>query len=68
MTSHQPIDLLVSEEQQTVLKSLSGSMQDIILNDRQICDFELLVTGVFSPLKGASPLPCGTRKDSSWAS
>ncbi len=27
-------------------------MPDIILNDRQICDFELLITGVFSPLKG----------------
>ncbi len=27
-------------------------MMDIILNDRQICDFELLSTGVFSPLKG----------------
>lgn len=27
-------------------------MPDIILNDRQICDFELLATGVFSPLNG----------------
>ncbi len=27
-------------------------MPDITLNDRQICDFELLTTGVFSPLKG----------------
>ena len=27
-------------------------MPDIILNDRQICDFELLATGVFSPLTG----------------
>ncbi len=27
-------------------------MPDVILNDLHICDFELLTTGVFSPLKG----------------
>jgi sulfate adenylyltransferase len=27
-------------------------MPDIILNDRQLCDFELLSTGAYSPLKG----------------
>ena len=27
-------------------------MPEIILNNRQICDFELLATGVFSPLQG----------------
>ena len=46
------INLLVSEERHAVLKNLSATMTDIILNDRQICDFELLATGVFSPLKG----------------
>ena len=46
------INLLVSEERQAVLKNLAPAMPDIILNDRQICDFELLATGVFSPLKG----------------
>jgi sulfate adenylyltransferase len=45
-------NLLVPEEQQAVLKSLASAMPDIILNDRQLCDFELLATGVFSPLKG----------------
>jgi len=50
--SDQLVNLLVSEEQKSVLKNLSSSMSDIILNDRQICDFELLATGVFSPLKG----------------
>ncbi len=35
-----------------MLKTLTSSMPDVILNDRQICDFELLSTGVFSPLKG----------------
>ncbi|MCP4671242.1 MAG: bifunctional sulfate adenylyltransferase/adenylylsulfate kinase [Desulfobacula sp.] len=45
-------NLLVNEEEQTLLKKISTSMPDIILNERQICDFELLTTGVFSPLKG----------------
>ncbi|MBU1340348.1 MAG: bifunctional sulfate adenylyltransferase/adenylylsulfate kinase [Proteobacteria bacterium] len=52
MTSDKLVNLLVSEEHQAVLKKLSAAMPDIILNDRQICDFELLATGVFSPLKG----------------
>jgi len=47
-----PVNLLVSEEEQAILKQLSSSMAEIILNDRQICDFELLATGVFSPLTG----------------
>lgn len=46
------INLLVSEERQAILKLLSSSMPDVILNDRHICDFELLATGVFSPLTG----------------
>lgn len=46
------VNLMASEEKRDLLKKLSASMPDIILNDRQICDFELLVTGVFSPLKG----------------
>ncbi len=46
------VDLLVDDKQQQVLKKLASSLKDVILNDRQICDFELLVTGVFSPLKG----------------
>ena len=52
MKSGPLINLLVSEEQESVLKQLSAAMPDVILNDRQICDFELLATGVFSPLKG----------------
>lgn len=46
------VSLLANEKQQILLKKLSAVMPDIILNDRQICDFELLTTGVFSPLKG----------------
>jgi len=45
-------NLLVTEEQHSLLKELSSSLPDVILNDRQICDYELLTTGVFSPLKG----------------
>jgi sulfate adenylyltransferase len=52
MNSDKLVNLLVSKKQQIVLKKLSSSMTDVILNDRQICDFELLTTGVFSPLKG----------------
>ena len=52
MNSNNLVNLLVSEKQQIILKKLSSSMPDVILNDRQICDFELLTTGVFSPLKG----------------
>jgi sulfate adenylyltransferase len=43
---------MATADQKLVLKQLSTSMPDIILNDRQICDFELLVTGAFSPLRG----------------
>lgn len=46
------VDLLVNEEQHMLLKKLTSSMPDVILNDRQICDFELLSTGVYSPLEG----------------
>jgi sulfate adenylyltransferase len=34
------------------LKKIALKLPDIILNDRQLCDFELIATGVFSPLKG----------------
>ncbi|MCG8683496.1 MAG: bifunctional sulfate adenylyltransferase/adenylylsulfate kinase [Desulfobacterales bacterium] len=46
------VNLLVDNDRHVKLKQLLSSLPDIILNDRQICDFELLTTGVFSPLKG----------------
>ncbi len=46
------VNLLVDEKQHAVLKKLSTAMPEITLSDRQICDFELLTTGVFSPLNG----------------
>jgi hypothetical protein len=44
--------LVIDRNQYDMLKKLSGTLPDVILNDRQICDFELLVTGAFAPLKG----------------
>ncbi|EMS78785.1 bifunctional sulfate adenylyltransferase/adenylylsulfate kinase [Desulfotignum phosphitoxidans] len=46
------VNLLVDDPQHQVLKKLTSTLPDVILNERQICDFELLVTGVFSPLTG----------------
>ena len=46
------VNLLVDQERHTALKQLLSSLPDITLNLRQICDFELLTIGGFSPLKG----------------
>ncbi|MDT8379833.1 MAG: bifunctional sulfate adenylyltransferase/adenylylsulfate kinase [Desulfotignum sp.] len=43
---------LFDKDRSESLKTLSATLPDVILNERQICDFELLVTGVFAPLKG----------------
>ena len=52
MQKNKLTDLLVNQEQHILLKKLSTSMPEIIFNARQIFDFELLTTGVFTPLKG----------------
>ena len=46
------VNLLVDKNRQNILKDVAFNLSDITLNDRQLCDLELLATGAFSPLKG----------------
>ena len=45
-------NLLVDEEQAEALKTASGDFLSISLNQRQLCDLELLLCGALSPLTG----------------
>ena len=45
-------NLLVDEDQAEALKTASGDFLSISLNQRQLCDLELLLCGAFSPLTG----------------
>jgi sulfate adenylyltransferase len=44
------VNLLVDEDRKRLLKDLSFSLPDITLNERHLCDLELLASGAFSPL------------------
>jgi len=46
------VNLLVDPERAALLKNISTDLASITLDDRQLCDFELLTTGAFSPLTG----------------
>ena len=46
------VDLPVNQERSVLLKDIALNLPDITLNDRQLCDFEMLATGAFSPLDG----------------
>ena len=46
------VDLLVDDERAAILKDVVINLPDITLNDRQLCDLELLANGAFSPLTG----------------
>ena len=51
------INLMVDEERAVVLKEIALNLSDITLNGRQLCDLELMATGVFSPLDGFMTRP-----------
>lgn len=51
------IDLLVDDDRKETLKKASIEWPSIDLTHRQLCDFELLVTGGFSPLTGFMTRP-----------
>ena len=46
------VNLLVDDQRAAKLKEIVFNLPDITLNDRQLCDLELLSTGAFSPLRG----------------
>jgi sulfate adenylyltransferase len=46
------VNLLVNDDRAQLLKEIALNIPDIALNDRQLCDLELLAIGGFSPLKG----------------
>jgi sulfate adenylyltransferase len=52
MSEKRLVNLLVEEKRSLVLKEQALGFDEIIVNNRQLCDLDLLATGVFSPLEG----------------
>ncbi len=46
------VNLAADEERAELLRDIALDLPDVSLNDRQLCDLELLATGGFSPLRG----------------
>ena len=46
------VNLVVDDERAAILKDVVINLPDITLNERQLCDLELLANGAFSPLTG----------------
>lgn len=51
-------NLLVDELRAELLRTASGKMVSVALNQRQVCDLELLLNGGFSPLQGFMDQAC----------
>ena len=51
------VQLLVDLDRADLLKDIAFNLQDVTLNNHQLCDFELLSTGAFSPLEGFMTRP-----------
>ncbi|MBW1679930.1 MAG: bifunctional sulfate adenylyltransferase/adenylylsulfate kinase [Deltaproteobacteria bacterium] len=51
------VDRSVDADRAALLKEIALSLPDITLNERQLCDLELISTGVFSPLQGFMTRP-----------
>ena len=49
---HDIVDLMVDPERIPLLKDLAMELPDINLNERQLCDLEMLAMGAYSPLSG----------------
>ena len=46
------VELVVDFDRAGLLKDIAGSLTDITLNNKQMCDLEMLASGSFSPLTG----------------
>ncbi len=46
------VNLVVDSDRAGLLKEIAMSLPDIALNERQMCDLELMASGAFSPLRG----------------
>ena len=44
--------LFANEEERIAIQDEALSLVSLTLNDRQLCDFEMLINGAFSPLEG----------------
>lgn len=46
------VDLLLAQDEAAALRKYSTTLPAVTLDDRQLCDLELLLNGGFSPLRG----------------
>jgi len=46
------VNLVVEDDRAVKLKEVAHNLADITLNERQMCDLEMLAVGAFSPLTG----------------